>query len=95
MTFTEFKASLPDDLPPVKSGPLLRAMWHDAKGNWNSAHQIAQDIDTSEGAWVHAYLHRKEGDHSNASYWYHRAKQIKPSGSLEEEWEAIVRKLIV
>ncbi len=95
MTFTEFKASLLDNQPPGETGNLLQAMWHDAKGDWNNAHQIAQDADTAEGAWVHAYLHRKEGDPSNALYWYHRAKRTMPKISLEEEWESIVKKLMI
>ena len=95
MTFEQFKASLSDARPPKESDKLLQALWHDAKGDWHAAHEIAQDVDTAEGAWVHVYLHRKEGDQSNASYWYHRAKKNKPTGSWEEEWEAVVKELIV
>lgn len=70
--------------------PLLHALWHDAQGNWDRAHQIAQDIETPEGAWVHAYLHRKEGDQFNADYWYRRAGRPSCKTSLEAEWGEIV-----
>lgn len=65
-------------------------MWYDGKDNWEEAHNLAQDIHTTEGSWVHAYLHRKEGDLGNASYWYHRAGRTMPTLSLEKEWEEIV-----
>ena len=69
-------------------------MWHDAKGNWNDAHAIAQDIHDRTGSWIHAYLHRKEGDLANAGYWYRRAGQPVADGSLDEEWERIVAELL-
>ena len=56
--------------------PLLLALWHDAKGDWDGAHRVAQDVDGENAAWVHAYLHRKEGDASNADYWYRRARRL-------------------
>jgi hypothetical protein len=71
------------------SGPL-RALWEDARGNWDRAHEIAQEIDDKTGAWIHAYLHRKEGDEGNAAYWYGRAGQPVAVGTLEAEWEQIV-----
>ncbi len=74
--------------------PLLQALWHDAHGDWVSAHALAQDIDTPDGARAHAYLHRKEGDTFNASYWYRRAGQPAFSGPLEDEWTAIVTALL-
>jgi hypothetical protein len=73
---------------------LLHALWHDAHGDWNRAHAIAQDIDSPDAAWVHAYLHRKEGDTSNADYWYRRAGQATFSGSLHAEWTALAVRLI-
>jgi len=73
--------------------PALRALWHDARGDWNAAHQVAQEIDDETGAWVHAYLHRKEGDPDNARYWYARARKPEASDSLEAEWERIVAAL--
>ena len=64
-------------------------MWYDGQGDWNRAHNIAQEIHTKEGAWIHAYLHRKEGDDANAAYWYSRANRNVPSYPLEQEWEEI------
>jgi hypothetical protein len=94
MTFKDFKDSLRDHLPPERSSELLKALWYDAKGNWNRAHEVAQEVNTEDGAWVHAYLHRKEGDASNAAYWYYRAHQKLPAVSLETEWETIVKSLM-
>jgi len=94
MTVDEFKASLAGDVPPHGVGKLLQAMWHDAKGDWVNAHKLAQDVQGSQGALVHAYLHRKEGDLSNASYWYGRAGSDMPEISLDAEWEGIVRRLL-
>jgi hypothetical protein len=94
MTFVEFKSSLTHPQPPATIEPLLQAMWFDGKDDWEGSHNIAQNINTSEGSWVHAYLHRKEGDLGNASYWYSRAGKPMPSRSLAEEWEEIVRTLL-
>lgn len=69
---------------------LLKALWHDARGEWDKAHDLAQDVNNKDGSWIHAYLHRKEGDRSNAQYWYHRANQKMPAYSLEQEWEELV-----
>lgn len=89
MTLDDFRGSLQADAPPPLPA-LLRALWHDARGDWQTAHQVAQDVDTREGAWVHAYLHRKEGDSGNARYWYRRANRSEPAGTLAEEWAEIV-----
>jgi hypothetical protein len=94
MTLKEFEASLTSDRPPPSSPPPLQALWHDRRGDWDRAHQIAQEIETSDGAWVHAYLHRKEGDLSNARYWYSRASQPEATGSLDVEWSRIVTALL-
>lgn len=94
MTLSEFKATLKDKRPPATVTHLLLALWHDGQGDWNSAHQVAQEIDTAEGAWVHAYLHRKEGDLSNAAYWYQQAHRKMPTGSWEQEWEMISASLL-
>ncbi len=72
----------------------LEAMWLDARGEWEAAHMAAQGDESAEAAWVHAYLHRKEGDESNAGYWYKRAGQDMPNLSLEDEWERIVGALL-
>jgi hypothetical protein len=74
-----------DGLPP-----LLAAMWWDSQGDWERAHELAQSVNTANGAWVHAYLHRKEGDLGNAEYWYRRAGRQRPTSSLDEEWGEIV-----
>lgn len=85
-----FRTSLGASAPPEKAGPLLTALWHDAKGDWQRAHEIVQEEEGAEAAWVHAYLHRKEGDLSNAGYWYRRAGRPVSKASLEDEWETIV-----
>ena len=89
-----FRESLEADAPPTGSGPLLAALWHDAKGDWKRAHEIVQDEEGAAAAWVHAYLHRKEGDLSNAGYWYRRAAKPVSKASLEDEWEAIVAQFL-
>lgn len=93
MTLEAFKASASGTSAPDVS-PALRALWHDARGDWEAAHAIAQDIDDPTGAWVHAYLHRKEGDLGNAAYWYRRARQPEATDSLAAEWERIVTALL-
>lgn len=95
MDIAAFKASISAAKPPGKLGLALSALWWDAKGDWKAAHEHAQ-LDEGDPAcdWVHAYLHRKEGDASNARYWYRQAGKPAASGSLEQEWEEIVRALI-
>ena len=78
---------------PDGLAPLVEAMWWEARGDWDRAHQLAQSVDTPKGAWVHAYLHRKEGDLSNADYWYRRAGRRRPGGPLDAEWTEIVSAL--
>lgn len=89
MTFLEFKKSLQDPQPPDLS-PLLISLWWDGKNHWDQAHDVAQDIASPEGSWVHAYLHRREGDLGNAGYWYRRAGKPMTSGTLEAEWVDLV-----
>jgi len=93
MTFDEFNATVAAPGPPDVAAPL-RALWHDARGDWDRAHAVAQDIDDTTGAWIHAYLHRKEGDLGNAAYWYQRAHQPVATDSLDEEWRRIVTALL-
>jgi hypothetical protein len=93
MTIEQFKATLADNSAPDVPA-LLRALWHDARGDWDRAHRIAQDVDDPNGAWVHAYLHRKEGDIDNARYWYGRARQPEAADSLTAEWARIVVALL-
>ena len=92
MNLTQFKASLSaSSKPPEDSSYYLKALWWDGSGNWNKAHDIAQEINDKKGSWIHAYLHRKEGDLWNADYWYQKAgKKMPLSISLEEEWEEMV-----
>lgn len=90
MTLDEFRSSLAGAAPPAGLPPVLQALWHDGHGDWNAAHEVAQDVPDPDGAWVHAYLHRKEGDAGNAAYWYRRASQPACRESLDAEWEAIV-----
>jgi hypothetical protein len=88
MTFEEFRTTLALSSPPSLP-PLLLALWHDARGDWDAAHRVAQDVDDAGGALVHAYLHRKEGDAGNAAYWYRRAGQPVCRTSLDDEWKSI------
>ena len=89
-----FRASLAAVAPPPGLSRALCALWLDAKGDWDGAHEAAQADEGGPGDWVHAYLHRKEGDAGNAAYWYRRAgKPVCPT-SLEEEWAAIAEALL-
>ena len=90
MLLDAFTASLKDATPPTGLPPALVALWHDGHGDWEQAHQVAQDVDDETGAWVHAYLHRKEGDLDNAGYWYRRASRDRFTGTLDDEWTSIV-----
>ena len=94
MTLAEFKATLAASAPPADLGAPLVALWHDGRGDWETAHGVAQDIDDRTGAWIHAYLHRKEGDAGNAAYWYRRAGRPVASNSLAAEWEEIATALL-
>jgi len=80
--------------PPREIGVALGGLWWDAKGDWNRAHEYAQQDEGPAGAWVHAYLHRKEGDTSNAAYWYGRAGKSPSRASFGEEWAEIVEALV-
>ncbi|HYK36725.1 hypothetical protein [Alloacidobacterium sp.] len=90
----EFRSTLRGDKPPANLPPLLQALWWEAKGDWNRAHQIAQDIESRDAAWVHAYLHRKEGDASNAGYWYRQAGKPHCRIETEVEWLDIVHHML-
>jgi hypothetical protein len=88
----EFQASASrGELPAQLPGPL-QALWHEARGEWREAHEIVQNDTGTPAAWVHAYLHRREGDLANAGYWYRRARRPMPSASVEldDEWRSIV-----
>jgi hypothetical protein len=94
MTWQEFKQSIAADRCPKGLGGALEALWYDARGDWERAHQRAQDEPGASGAWVHAYLHRKEGDLGNAAYWYRRAGRPPSDVPLEEEWRSISTTLL-
>lgn len=94
MTPGEFRRTTASADPPAGLPKPLLALWHAGAGNWDAAHQIAQDIDDATGAWIHAYLHRQEGDLSNAGYWYRRARKPECRDSLELEWEEIAKALL-
>ncbi|SDD37608.1 hypothetical protein SAMN05216464_101568 [Mucilaginibacter pineti] len=89
-TLTEFKASLNLEQPGSNLSVQLKSLWYDAKGDWNKAHAQVDHLKDQQSAWVHAYLHRKEGDSGNAGYWYGKARQILPNISLDVEWEQLV-----
>jgi hypothetical protein len=94
VSLDEFRGSLSNAAPPPGLTPALRALWADGRGDWDGAHHIAQDVDGPVGAWVHAYLHRKEGDTGNAGYWYRQAGRPAAAVTLDEEWAAIVTTLL-
>ncbi|HVW14461.1 MAG TPA: hypothetical protein VHB54_11575 [Mucilaginibacter sp.] len=89
-TLTEFKGSLNLHEPDHGLSPQLKSLWYDGKGDWHKAHAQVDQLSDRASAWVHAYLHRKEGDIWNADYWYNRAGQVRPKVSLDEEWEQLV-----
>ena len=90
----EFKASFSGAAPAPELAAPLAALWWAAKGGWDEAHRIVQDEATADAAWVHAYLHRVEGDLGNAGYWYRRASKPVAAGSTETEWEGIAAALL-
>ncbi len=90
MDLQSFKESLSQNQPPQNVSVYLKALWYDAKGDWHKAHELIQDVTDTTASWIHAYLHRKEGDLANAGYWYSKAAKKTPSISLQEEWEQMV-----
>ena len=94
MTFEQFQQSLSQPSPPSAISEHLKALWYDSKEDWEQSHNIIQDIGDTDAAWIHAYLHRKEGDIGNADYWYRRAGKKRPAITLEEEWKVIVMELL-
>jgi hypothetical protein len=93
MNATEFRRTTILAQPPAGLSLASQALWWDAKGDWTHAHQCAQQDEGPAGSSVHAYLHRKEGDLSNAAYWYRRAGRTRPEVQLDAEWEALVEEL--
>lgn len=94
MNLPSFKASLSNPAPPTEASVYLQALWLEAKGNWDKAHVLIQNLPDKNAAWIHAYLHRKEGDTWNADYWYRQAGRKRPSTTLQEEWENIITTLL-
>jgi hypothetical protein len=94
MTLDEFRQSLTATEPPAGLTHALAGLWWDAKDDWTRAHESAQQDEGVEGSWVHAYLHRKEGDQSNAAYWYRRAGKLVCREPLDGEWLSIVEGLL-
>ena len=94
MDLTDFIASIALAEPPAGLSLALQGLWWEAKGDWKCAHERAQEEATPNGAAVHAYLHRVEGDLSNARYWYGRARRAPATGPLREEWEALAGDLL-
>jgi hypothetical protein len=94
MTADDLLATIAQPAPPEGIPPLVRALWLDARGDWDGAHAVVGDEEGADAAWVHAYLHRKEGDASNAGYWYARAGRPREAGDLREEWRRIATALL-
>lgn len=95
MTFDEFLQSTQTaDSPPSALSIALRALWYDKRNGWKQAHDFLGDGTDPESAWVHAYLHRREGDLSNARYWYDRANQPECTADLDQEWQQIAQALL-
>lgn len=90
MTIANFKDSLSGKNPPPNASIYLAALWYDANDNWEKAHTLIQDLPDTNASWIHAYLHRREGDSFNAAYWYRHAGKSIPPVSLVEEWEEMV-----
>ncbi len=91
MTPAEIRSS--KTMPKGFSGPLA-ALWHTARGEWDKAHEIVMDDESKAAAWVHAHLHRVEGDEANAGYWYRRAGQTHATQPLDDEWDLIAMTLV-
>ena len=90
----DFRRSLAGDKPPSRLSAALAALWWAGKNDWDKAHQIVMDEASADCAWVHAYLHRVEGDRANADYWYRRAHRAAETAPFEAEWAAIAAELL-
>ena len=94
MTLDQFRETLTSPAPPADLSFALAGLWWDAKDDWTRAHESAQQDEGHDGSWVHAYLHRKEGDQGNAAYWYRRAGKPVCRETLDTEWSSIVNTLL-
>jgi len=90
------RSALSGSEPPARLDAIARTLWFAKAGRWDEAHDLCQDLPDPAGAWVHAWLHREEGDLGNAAYWYSRANQPVPAKnlSLADEWDQIARALL-
>ncbi len=94
MSSDEIQAQIEQGLkPPTDLNVCIRALWYDALGDWEAAHNLVGDLDGSDAAWVHAYLHRKEGDLWNADYWYRRARKTRSEQTIAQEWQHLLNSL--
>jgi hypothetical protein len=94
MTLHELKRSLSGAAPPPGLPATVAALWWAAKDDWSQAHELVMDESGADAAWVHAYLHRVEGDLPNAGYWYRQAGRKAATGVLETEWDDIATALL-
>jgi hypothetical protein len=94
MSIETFRQSLLRDAAPAEWSRALQALWHQGKGDWQRAHQLAQEQDDADGAWVHAHLHRAHGDAVNAGYWYRRAGRTPSAAPLDQERDEIAAALL-
>ena len=94
MTLAEFQRSLTAKTAPRDLAPPLVALWWAQKSDWDKAHKIVMDESGRDAAWVHAYLHRLEGDADNAGYWYRQARRPVATGAHDTEWAAIAVALL-
>lgn len=94
MTIEEFLESIDNDRPPPQLSETLTSLWWDKKGDWVTAHSIAQNIRSAQGSAVHAYLHREEGVLWNADYWYSQAGRERPDMPLKKEWRLLVEEML-
>ena len=94
MTPHAYSLTLSHNMPPRELDAPLAVLWWAKKGDWDKAHRLVQDEAGADAAWVHAYLHRREGDLGNAGYWYRQARKPAASGDLDAEWTAMVAALL-
>ncbi len=89
--FDDFVKTIKNDSPAEDISLYLKALWYDANADWEASHNIVQDLNDNNASWIHAYLHRKEGDSFNADYWYNKAGKSRPAGTFKEEWDNLVK----
>jgi len=94
MNLTDFKQTLSANNPPADLFVYQQALWYEAKDQWDKAHELIQDLPHKNASWIHAYLHRKEGDTWNADYWYNKGNKKRPAIALPEEWEQLATQFL-